>query len=350
MSEPIPERFFYHSFPRRGASTALETQKGKQILAAIRDFGLVLTPEFIEWTQPTLGGSPRTLPILQKRVCFTELSPSELPPHAEKFGHFALEFEIDAVRRLGAMPVFYVPQPTGEAADGSLVGAALVAIATDLRAVVQRMASLNEVLHGATPVHPKFNFNVGFADSPDGRGNFTIDRDEAKNFLTAIGHAVTPWSDLRAGADALLNFFHPTDNKETDKVLEYYREREWRIACGLRLKGRDGHPDVDLLRSLTPDERQRLLQIDHQFFSRKIKNGAGEADTLDQALVLPGLLSQCLIQMVRRVIVPAAAVNDVRELLRIVDRPPPVISLDEVAMTPLPKEKFEAHAQRGCAA
>src|SRR5713101_4938638 len=106
MSEPLHERFFYHSFPRRGASTDAEAEKGKKILAAIRDFGLVLTPQFIEWSQPSLGAPPRVLPILQKRVCFTELSLNELPGHAEKFGHFSLEFEIDRVRRLGAMPVF----------------------------------------------------------------------------------------------------------------------------------------------------------------------------------------------------------------------------------------------------
>jgi hypothetical protein len=141
MSTPMQERFFYHSFPRRGASTASETEEGKQILSAIRDFGLVLTPQFIEWTQPTLAALPRTLPVLQKRVCFTELSLSELPGHAEKFGHFALEFETETLRRLGAMPVFYVPQPISTMTDGSLVGAALVAIATDLRALVHSCGS-----------------------------------------------------------------------------------------------------------------------------------------------------------------------------------------------------------------
>jgi hypothetical protein len=246
-------------------------------------------------------------------------------------GHFSLEFEIETARRLGAMPVFYVPQPTSEATDGSLIGSALVAIATDLRAVVQRMAELNEVLHGAVPVLEKLPFDVGFAGSPDGRGTFTIDRDEAKNFLAAIGHAVTPWSDLRAGTDALLNFFHPTDNKKTDAALEYYREREWRIACGLRLKGREGQPDTDLLRVLTAQERQRLLEIDEEFFSRKVQIGTGEADTLDQALVLPGLHSQRVIQMVRRVIAPASAVKDAAALLSDLDRPPPVVPLEELS-------------------
>lgn len=326
----MQERFFYHSFPRRGASTDVEREKGKKILAAIRDFGLVLTPQFIEWSQPNLGAPPRTLPILQKRVCFTELSPKELPGHVEKFGHFSLEFEIETVRRLGAMPVFYVPPPTGEAADGSHIGTALVAIATDVRAVIQRMAGLNRVLHGSVPVNPKFDFNTGFAGSPDGQGHYAIDRDEAKNFLAAIGHAVTPWADLQSGADALLNFFQPTDNKNTDEALEYYREREWRIACGMRLKGRDGQPDADLLRVLTPEERQRLLDIDQEFFSRRIQTGTGEADTLDQALVLPGLHSKRVIQMVRRVIVPASAVKDTIEVLCALDQSPPVIALEEL--------------------
>jgi hypothetical protein len=60
--QDFKERFFYHSFPRRGASTAEEIEKGKQILTAIRDFGFVLTPQFIEWTQPNIAGPPRTLP------------------------------------------------------------------------------------------------------------------------------------------------------------------------------------------------------------------------------------------------------------------------------------------------
>jgi hypothetical protein len=257
----------------------------------------------------------------------------ELPGHAEKFGHFALEFEIDTARRLGAMPVFYVPQPTSNAANASPVGVALVAIATDLRAIVQRMAFLDEILRGKTPVNPKFEFNTGFVDSPDGRGSFTLDRDETKNLLAAIGHAVTPWNDLHAGADALLNFFHPTDDANADKALEYYREREWRIACALRLRGRDGHPDVDLLRALRPEERRRLLQIDEVFFSRKVRTGPGEADTLDETLVLPGLHSQSLIHMVRRVIVPAGAVRDVTELLSCAGRSPPVVSLDHIAVS-----------------
>jgi hypothetical protein len=68
MDAGTPERYFYHSFPRRGASTNAEIDKGCAILTAIRDFGLVLTPQLNEWKQPSLGGAPRTFPVLQKRV------------------------------------------------------------------------------------------------------------------------------------------------------------------------------------------------------------------------------------------------------------------------------------------
>ena len=109
------ERYFYHSFPRSrsGSSPSGDIEKGCQILTAIRDFGLLLVPQLIEWSQPVIdGASPRIFPVLQSRVCFTELNPIELRGHAAKFGEFALEFDPHTIRSLGAIPVFYVPQPS----------------------------------------------------------------------------------------------------------------------------------------------------------------------------------------------------------------------------------------------
>jgi hypothetical protein len=327
MGGSVQPRFFYHSFPRRGASSGAEAEKGKAILAAIRDFGLVLTPQLIEWTQATVSGTPRSMPILQRRVCFTELAPIELAEHADRFGHFSLEFEIETVRRLGAMPVFYVPQPTGgTSTDGSHMGAAIVAIATDLRAVAHRVAAMDEVCRHPEAME-KLDVNVGFAGSPDGFGTYRIDRDQTKVVLAAIGHAVTPWLDLKVGADALLNFFHPTDNTKTDAALEYYREREWRVACSFRINDADGKTSIDIQRRLAPNERERLLEIDREFFSRKVQTGLSEEDTLDLALVLPGLPPHRLIEMVRRVIVPSSSVADVTGLLATLVRPPPVVAL-----------------------
>src|ERR1700719_1912219 len=104
MAEPqIPERYFYHSFPRRTRASANESVNGLAILELIRDFGLLLTPEIARWQYPHADGAPpRSAAMIQRRVSFTELSPSKLPGHSEEFGHFALEIEISMLKLLGA--------------------------------------------------------------------------------------------------------------------------------------------------------------------------------------------------------------------------------------------------------
>src|SRR5260370_6526900 len=221
------ERYLYHCFPRRGASTPAEAEKGCAVLASIRDFGLLLVPEAIEWKQPSVDGTTRVFSVLQTRACFTDLSPGELSRHAEKFGHFALEFEFGTVRSLGAVPVFYVPQPTSNPSDGNAVGVALIGIAMDARAIIDRISMLDGMLKGPVPAAQRLNFGVGFARSPTNRGVFNIDTSEARKLLEALGHGVTPLPALSAGAAALLNFFYPADDVPRDQLLEYYRQREW---------------------------------------------------------------------------------------------------------------------------
>ncbi|HUZ93822.1 MAG TPA: hypothetical protein VMU57_02815, partial [Edaphobacter sp.] len=106
------ERTFYHSFPRRRASDTPEVinEKGLELLVAISQMGLILAPEVVEWSIPLSDGSTKVIRHRQMRICFTELSQSELPRHAEVFGPFAMEFHIDILRQLGALPVIYVPQ------------------------------------------------------------------------------------------------------------------------------------------------------------------------------------------------------------------------------------------------
>ena len=107
MSNETEKRFFYHSFPRRGCNAKSEIKNGCRILELIRDVGLLLTPEIISWEYPHADGSPpRQQTILQRRACFTELAPSQLAEHSKAFGHFALEFEIEVLKDLGALPVF----------------------------------------------------------------------------------------------------------------------------------------------------------------------------------------------------------------------------------------------------
>jgi hypothetical protein len=106
------ERFFFHSFPRqtKGETRADQLARGLSILRTIKELGLVLAPEIVRWSQPTISGTPRLVTYRQQRLCFTELQRSELPEHGKRFGPFSLQFSINTLRRLGALPVIYLPQ------------------------------------------------------------------------------------------------------------------------------------------------------------------------------------------------------------------------------------------------
>jgi hypothetical protein len=284
-------------------------------------------PEHIEWKQPTAKGKPpRIFPILQKRICFTELTVSELPQHAKEFGRFSLEFDIDTLRRLGAIPVFYIPQPTAEGLDGNAVGVGLLGVTMDARTIIGRLAGLARILNGPTPVAEQLTLNMSFTRSPEQTGNFTINSAEAKSLLRAVGHGTTPWDPLDFGINSLLNFFYPADDVKHDKLLDYYRQREWRIACAFTING------IQVLRVPTASEKARFLKIDPKFFGRQIQTDSGPVNALDNALVHPGLNGITMIQMVRRVIVPAAAVGRVTNILAKLAHPPQIVSTDTLRL------------------
>lgn len=319
------ERYLYHSFPRREARTNAEQEKGVAILRSLCDSGLLLVPEYIEWKQPTVNGNPRIFPVLQTRVCFTDLSPSELPQHAEKFGQFALEFEYDTARKLGAIPVFYVPQPVSKSSDGNALGVALVAIAVDTHALVHRISSINSVLNGPIPVQERIDINTGFVRSPDDRSTLNVNSHEMRVAIEALSHGMTPLQNLEAGANALLNFFYPADDTAHDKALDYYKQREWRIACRFSIDGRE------VLRGLSEDEKKTLLIIDREFFSRTIKTDTGDVEMLSAALIHPGLGDAKILEMARRIIVPNDAVAEAKQLLSGLKSIPEIVAINTLA-------------------
>jgi hypothetical protein len=247
------ERYLYHCFPRRGANTAAEITKGLEILKCIRDFGLLLLPESIEWSQPVTGQAPRTFPVIQPRVCFTDLSPAELPEHATRFGHFALEFEMESARQLGAIPVFYVPQ------RGGGVGTSLLAILLDARAVIDRARITHDILNGKTPVNERIALTVGFTRNPQDKQAFDIHRDESKVLLDALDHQITPWPMLSTGMDALAELLlsgRQHDSRQAAPVLPATRmayrvqfHDQW-CRCVATAHRRRGSPDFSNRRTL----------------------------------------------------------------------------------------------------
>ena len=81
-----------------------------------------------------------------------------------------------------------------------------------------------------------------------------------------------------------------------------------------------------MLHAPTREERKRFLEIDHEFFSRQIVTDTGTVDSLDAALVHPGLANKGIMDMVRRVIVPRDAVVEASAIGGALSKPPPVVA------------------------
>ena len=94
------------------------------------------------WSQPVIKGGDRRVNTKQHRISFTELAKEELPEHGTKFGPFSLEFRIDTLRRLGALPTIYVPQNLDGDRHFSSVGPVLVSTIGDIKHTINQLDQL----------------------------------------------------------------------------------------------------------------------------------------------------------------------------------------------------------------
>lgn len=320
MSDAAPERYFYHSFPRRSLDSSNEIEKGCKILSLIRDSGLVMAPEIVTWQYEHADGSlPRTTETLQRRVCFTELAPHELYEHAKKFGSFALEFEVPVLKSLGAVPVFYIPRALAKAVGAEGTASTLVMQFIDAMVLIERMVAVQDALQRSGQKTGTFPCTFGFEKT--GLKTFEVEAGPTGQILEALAHSLTPVSMLMDAMRAMTNFFYPADDTGHDDALAYYREREWRIAGALVLRGEDmmGSPGPNLIR--------RLLEIDKEFFGRELPQGSNKSRA-EQSFVLPGLGDKQIMQMVHRIIVPGKAVEEAQKIMSSVKGAPSIATLE----------------------
>jgi hypothetical protein len=314
-------RFFYHSFPRRGRGTDDEIEKGCKILALICDAGLVLAPEVVKWSYPHADGSPpRDQQTIQRRICFTELALHELSGHAQEFGHFALEFDVKTLKRLGAMPVFYIPQATAEdASETASLGSTLVVQSIDALILAMRLAGVKKLVDD--PMHQgPLDCTFGFEKLK----TFRMDARETRRFLDAFTYALTPPDMLEHALTGLLSCFYPADNLRDNKALAYYRQREWRIAWNFAVRGED------VMRRPSQELIQRLLAIDADFFGRDFPTASGVNQLAAEAYVLPGIGGERIIELVNRVIVPRAALTKAKEIAAKTAPNTPVVCIEDM--------------------
>ena len=300
MSAVDKERFFYHSFPRRGSNTDAEIDKGCKILSLICDAGLLLAPEVVTWQYPHADGSPpRTQTYIQRRICFTELAASDLGEHAKTFGQFALEFEIGVLKGMGALPVFYIPQATSsELSEANDLGSVLVNQMIDAAVLATRMTELKKLADSASE-GAHLDVTMGVSQFRD----FSLEAKEARSTLEALGYGLTPTDMLEHAVYGLLHCFYPADNLRDNRPLAYYRQREWRISHNFAIRGEE------VMRRASDEVIGRLMEIDTEFFGRGFQTAAGMSTLGKESWVYPGSGGKRVIQMVRRVIVPREALE-----------------------------------------
>lgn len=318
----LQERFLYHSFPRRGRNSDRELSRGLQILTSMCTRGLLLTPEVIRWSYPHARGSlPRILPILQRRVCFTELSPRELSAHAEDFGHFALEFTSDTLRALGGMPVSYIPMWDDQSVGLDALGHTLVCQLIDAKILTERVAKAASVKDMLAPSEITLSF--GFTESQDVK-TFTLSSAHLRSFLEAFTHVLTPPELMTNGVNALLSFFYPADDVRHNKPLHYYRQHEWRITGDVNLKG------SPITRELTHEEINSLCESEPTFYDAHLPHPFGHLHFAKQIQAHSGINGRSIIASASRVIVPDDTVDDAQGVLRGIADAPPVIAISEL--------------------
>ena len=316
----IPEsRFFYHSFPRPSDedSRGITIQKGLAILRLIKQTGLVLAPEIVEWHTPISIGSPSPIRLLQQRICFTELSRSELNEHSRRFGPFAVEFDIMQLRRVGALPAIYMPQALSED-HFSLIAPFIVSHMSHINHTLERINDISQYKHpdyikrnhGVTEIGENCEFTLRNTDASGGIAQeFKIPWSAIRDFLSYVGFENAPFDAMMGAVSIAQSLFYPTDDEHVDQQLGYYRQREWRITAGYYVNG------VSRARALEDSEKVMLTDVDADFWKRQMNDGEETFLRLDKAVVLVQPSPQKLLQMINRIIVPAEIAGDARQIL-----------------------------------
>ena len=314
------DKYFYHCFPRprEGESRSKVVERGWATLQSIKRLGLVLAPEIVEWRTPVSIGSPSPIRLLQQRICFTELSRNELDKHSERFGPFAIEFDVMALRRAGALPVIYMPQALSKQDHLALLGPIIVGHLGHIKHTLDQLNNLSQFNNpdyiqnnfpGAHKMAEDCIFTLKNTDKTGGIvQEFQVPWSAIKDFLSYIGFENAPFDAMTGVVSIAQSLFYPTDDEHTDEQLGYYMQREWRITAGYFING------VPRARLLDKKEKRILMEIDNSFWMRELQEKNEPFRRLDKAVALSWPSPEELLQMVTRIIVPEEILSEARQI------------------------------------
>ena len=309
-------RFFYHSFPRprRGETHGDTLNRGWAILQSMKKLGLILAPEVVEWHTPVSLGTPAPIQVLQRRICFTELSQQELSEHSTRFGPFALEFETTGLRCVGALPVIYMPQALSEQDHLALLGPFVVGHLDQIRGTLEKLNRLDEIDNpaylqsiGATHIAEDCIVTLTNEDQSGGTvQTFQVPWKAIRDLLSYIGFETAPFNAMTGATSIAQALFYPTDDDHHDHELGYYRQREWRITADYYVNGSPRG------RSLQYEEKELLLELDQSFWGGNT-HPSKPLPRVDDALALVQPTPAELLDTATRIIVPDNFVGQARQ-------------------------------------
>ena len=313
--DSIRKRFFYHSFPHQHSNgkgdllSDTTIEQGLATLTGITEIGLLLTPE--RWSLPPEyvddGSEPEDIPVYQKRVCFTAITPCELATHADYFGPFSLEFEIELVRRMGATPVIYIPTTVGTELDYGGAGVSMLHRLVEVRSILNRLQSMRDICGQQNLPNP-IRMSLG---TPPRYRQIRASTEGVLDVVEFVEDGIRDSDTLRATVDGLSSFMYPSEIHGSDHLLEYFQEKEWRITNAFvrSATGKGLHSE------LTTEEKARLTELSPDYFGRTIEMMSGEISVADGCLAIRSFDSRGIFELCRRVIVPARAVPAVNQIL-----------------------------------
>ena len=292
--------------------------------------GLVLAPELLEWSDPVGLGTPSPIQVLQRRICFTELSPRELGGHSTRFGPFALEFDTTTLRRIGALPVMYMPQALSSHDHLAMLGPLVVGHLDQIRGSLRKLYYLDQLDNlenwqaqypQVTSISDEATVKMQNVDESGGVvQEFEVPVKTIRGVLNYLGFKTAPFNSMLGAASIAQAMFYPTDDDHHNQELGYYRQREWRITADYYVNGSPRG------RSLTDEEKALLLGLDEPFWGR-LTHSSRELRRVDEALALVQPAPGELIGMVRRLIVPDDFADKARKIFG--DRVTTVSQLEE---------------------
>lgn len=297
-------RHFYHCFPRRRGND--EIDRGLSVLSSILDRGLLLTPERIPLQESLADGStgPEAF-ILQKRICFTELSRQELAAHCSQFGSFAIEWDVSTLIQMGAVPVFYVPMRSTPGTNDGAATAMLLRLG-EIQELLSRLERLQMAIRQAQ--HPLEALNITINGQVAAPTACTVAG--GSDLLAYLQTGIQPISTLTSAIRYAFGYFYPTENLTYNGPLDYYRQREWRILANLLNHG------VPVTSEASTSDIAELNALDGEFFGREFDFPSGRKQRAAECALYRTFQGRHILTFATRLVVPHKILDETESRIR----------------------------------